>query len=373
MLMTAMVFTFVLLLVNVLREILPMLVNRQVPLSLVAEAFMLLIPFVWVFALPMGMLTATLLVFGRFSADQELTAARAGGLSLVSLVSPVLLLGLALCAISLPVNLEIAPRCRVAYIALREKAKSIAIERFKFPEGQYVRDFSGYIFYVERNRDRELENVRIYQWVNETNLQTVIHARRGRIEPDPANKRILLHLFDIQTEYTAANLTIPATEATIPFDLSGISKGGPKPISTSDMTFTQLRNELKRIERSANAPLPSGTMSPEELQIKRRQLQSQLAELAEPVRVHLHRQVAFSFACFGFTLIGIPLGIRVHRRETNIGIAIALGLVLLYYSLIIVGEAFNTRAEFAPHLLMWAPNLLFQAVGAALLWRANRG
>ncbi len=372
LLMTVMVFTFVLLLGNALKEILPLLVNRQMTFGVVAQAAALLVPFAWVFALPMGMLTATLLVFGRFSADQELTAVRASGISLLSVISPILLLSLALCALSALVNMEVGPRCRVAYTSILHNLR-LDLSRAQLPEGRFIKDLPGYIFYAGRNRGGELEDIMVWVLKDETNVVTFARAARGKLDMDADTRRFILHLYDCKTVDMREGRMIPGAFAEVPLPLPEQNRPAPFQPKISDMTSGQLWDELHSWEERLNAPPPGRNLTAEQLRERRRQLERLLGDPTSPIRFQIHQQVAFSFACFGFTLVGIPLGIRMHRRETNVGIGVARILVALYYSFIVLAQSLDRRPEFAPHLIVWLPNFIFQAVGAVLLWRANRG
>lgn len=143
-------------------------------------------------------------------------------------------------------------------------------------------------------------------------------------------------------------------------------------VALSDMTFNQLRDELVKLEHPiesshAAAPPQAGK------EVRVTEVGHLLETRRTPVLVYLHREVAFSFACIGFSMVGIPLGIRAHRRETSVGVATALILMLVYYSFVVLAQAWASDPRRVPYLIVWAPNFLFQIVGAILLWRANRG
>jgi lipopolysaccharide export system permease protein len=371
LLLTVSVFAFVVLLMNVLHDVLPLLFGGHITVWLALKAIGLLIPFACVYALPMGFITATLLVFGRFSADQELTAARAGGASLVSLVWPVLLLSLLCCGLSAWFNMDVGPRARAAFVNLKSELLA-NLANAEIPEGTFIRDFHGFIFYTEKNNDGDLENVFIYRLRNETNIDTTIHAERGRLNPQRAANQLVIDLYEASavTVNEKGNTFSYSPKSSFNFSSSSVTNRVTKP-GITDMTFVQLQQELHDLE---NLNLPAmGTNSSAELRAQLQMMQQQKKDSIEPVLVTMHFQFAFAFACFSFALIGIPLGIRVHRRETNVGILMALILVVVYYAFIMLGRSLEGHPQFYPHLILWLPNFIFQAVGVVLLRRANRG
>jgi lipopolysaccharide export system permease protein len=365
------VCTGLLLLGNLLKEILGLLMSGQATLGLVLRGIGLLIPFVMAFALPMGALTAALLVYGRLSADQELTAARANGIGLISLSVPALLLSLLLCGVCAWVNLDVAPRCRVAY---KNLFREIAQERARnlIVPGRFLTESPGVVLYAGHVEGDVLEDV-LFFMLRDGRKWRDVRAPRARIEMRAEERELKVTFEEARilewVPRSVADTNAPAGEGQ--GGGQGEGEGGTWQPGTGGMEAT-----MKLPPALGPGGLPAySDMTFQQLMGERRELLKLGMGPAEvgPIDVQLHRLAAFSFATFGFALIGVPLGVRAHRRETSVGIAMAIGLVLLYYGFLIVAQALETKPEAAAWVIVWMPNVLFQSVGAWLLWRVNRG
>ncbi len=349
--LTVTVCTAILLLGSVLKDLLNLLATGNVSLSQLVFAIGLLIPFVFAFALPIGMLTAALLVFGRLGADQEITAARAGGLSVLWLAAPVLFLSLAMCGVCAWFNCEISPRCRIAFLDLQRRTVDLALRpggALQAVEGQYF-ERGPYTIYAGKVRDGKMEDLLVFQLSNGHRLLDA-RAASGEIIQGTNGQSAELVLREVQ------GLKI----------LEGANDHALRPFY-----YAEVRTNYPTDPNATRAKPKYSDMTLRQLMIERREIRGRGGEVG-PVVLQLHRQVAFSFACFGFTLVGIPLGLRGHRRETNLGIGLALLLMLVYYGFVILGQALATKPHWHPHLIFWVPNFLFQGLGAWMLWRADR-
>ena len=87
--------------------------------------------------------------------------------------------------------------------------------------------------------------------------------------------------------------------------------------------------------------------------------------------VEASTRLGLSFSCFAFVLLGAALGIRIHRRESSIGMAVSLILVFIFYFFIILADSLVTHPHLHPHLIVWIPFVLAEIIGFTLLRRAG--
>src|SRR6202011_1762332 len=88
------VLSLVLVIGNIFRKLLPLLVNHDLPVEYLIGFVAYVLPFSLIFTIPWGLLTATLLVFGRLSADNELIALRSNGVSIARICHPLVVIAL---------------------------------------------------------------------------------------------------------------------------------------------------------------------------------------------------------------------------------------------------------------------------------------
>ena len=359
-------FAFVLMLGNTIRDLLGPLLTGQLGWGLVPELLFLLLLAVAPFALPLGMLTGVLLTLGRLSADSEITAMRAAGLSLPRIARPILLLGLISAAGAIYANFQAMPHGRVTYeVKLTEAIRANPL-RSIVPK-TFIRDFRGKVFYIGDKQGSMLHDIWFWRLDDEGQVTEFIRAESGQVEYDDATNDLILTLTRGQIEQR--NPKNPANFSESPRTLS-FANSEPQRLPLDRvfgrayvrqkklpwMTYSELRAEQARLAAKTAAP-------GEEEQLERDRMKVSLV-IAEKFNTAL--------AVLSFALIGVPLGIKVSRRETSANLGVAVMLALGYYFLTVMVGWIDRHPEYRPDLLLWIPNLVFLALGLWLFRRAER-
>lgn len=357
--LTLVVFTFVLLLCNIFKDIVVLLANQGVDVLTLGKFFLLLLPYILSFSMPMALMASTLLVMGRLSADNELIAARSCGISLFEVVLPLCGVAAILSFACLYVNSSLAPQTKYlfnkAFIDLALKHPVTLLE-----EGQYIRQFPDMVLFISK-RDIStgaLEDVRVMMMSNNEMVQE-IYARRGTVASDAQKQTLKIMLYEARVDQRD------------PADPNNIQKRkwdvtvAEYPIELDATKLVDQRRAVKEVHHHTTAELW-------------RQIQELKAQGKDqgthptPMLVEIHKRVALALACIAFLLISIPLGIRAHRSEVSIGILMSLVLAVFYYFLIIFAETLKRSPVLYPEFVIWLPNLVFQAIGLFLLWRQHK-
>jgi LPS export ABC transporter permease LptF len=346
------VLSLVLVVGNIFRKLLPLLVNHDVPMEYLLAFIAYVLPFSLIFTIPWGLLTAILLVFGRLSADNELIALRANGVSVTRVCIPLAGIALVSTAICLWLNVQVAP-------AAQEKLRSTIFDLATrdpmalFGSDQVIDQFPGRKIYVGKKDGNQLENITVFELDEKSLPMKVTFARSGRLEADLENKRILMHLY---------NARYQQRDEKDPNDLRKIRDGinmaeGTLPISLEEL----YEKEKKRPSRSALS-----------IQQLLEQLKSENKREQSASRTEINKRFSFPFACLAFAIIGVPLGVTAHRRETSIGFAVGLIVAVTYFLFVIIGDTLRGNPKVHPELLVWFPNVLFIVLGALLFRRLAR-
>jgi lipopolysaccharide export system permease protein len=343
------VFTFILLIARILKLV-EMVVNRGVPLVEMMKIFSYILPAFLEVTVPMALLLAILLGFGRLSADTEIVAMKTSGVSLYQMIVPVALFVACTMVLTFIIAIWVRPWSNAALKdQLFQVAKSRATAGFK--EKVFNNDFPGLVIYVEEIEPggSTLKGILIAD-ARDANQRNTVVAKIGLFLPNEESKTITLRLLD-GTIY-GTNVRERSFQKTdfniydVSLNLAALADMRPHTRNPREMMLSELRAQIAR-KRVAGQP------ANEEL-------------------IEVHRKFSIPFACLVFALVGVPLGIQSSRAVRSRGFAVSLVLIFLYYIPLTTGQTLAEKGYVAPVLGLWLPNIAFLALGTFLFTKAAR-
>jgi lipopolysaccharide export system permease protein len=309
------------------------------------QLFLFILPGFLIITIPMATLIAALTAFARLSSDSELTAMKASRISLYDMLRPVAVFSAATLVASALLSIVILPdanRALKAHLFNMVKSKAmVGIE-----PGVFSSTFDGIVIYVERMKSIEAMEGLIIADERSSDAPSVITARRGTLIADPRSFTVTLAM-----EQGSIH-TPPRSEDS--YTLTTFDRGR----LSLDINHALLsRGPGGRIVKETTTPALIAAIA------------EQRAAGARTIEYEneLHTRLSVPVACLIFGIIGAPLGIRRSRSGRSAGIVVAMGVFLVYYSLIGAGKSLAEAGAISVAAAYWIPNGIMAAATGVLI------
>jgi LPS export ABC transporter permease LptF/LPS export ABC transporter permease LptG len=338
------VFTFVLFVPQLVR-LMELLVRHSGSGSQIAKLFLYIVPGVLIFTIPMAVLVGVLLGLGRMSADSEIIALTALGISRRRMLVPVAVLALTGAVLTGTLTLWLGP---AAFRSLRNIEADLLASQASFQVQPRVFDerFPKMVLYVNdiSASGTQWHGVFLAEVGEESGSQLTL-AENAIVIAEPKQGKLELHLQGGTTHEVSRqdpdhySLT-DFGQSDMPIEVSGLVPTQRRALSTPERRTGDLLTDQGPVWREA--------------------------------RVEFHRRLAFPFACLVFALVAVPLGAQPRRGGRAAGTLLSVLLIGLYYSLFITGAGLSREGKLGPGLGIWLANLVLTALGLVLLPRMEQ-
>lgn len=349
--------------------------------------------FILAFSVPLSILIASLLVFGKMSAENEITALRASGIRMSQISLPPLIFSILVSFSMLYINGVVSPEAH--YNVNQLKFLSGAVNPMKLFSPRVSSHIGQYTIFIDRIEGNKMFGLSIMEDTPERSAN--ITARIGELDHTPGESKFTLNLYDAEVSMRTKEGTIEEHDRvlSIELDIAKVLGAFRKRKTVDDLTMKELiiRRDIARNETGYTRYVEGMKIlellrkpAPGEDKARRRHL-SKLSQAAGRVRnqdeeyakikrsylFEIHKRLVLSISCFAFTAMAVPLGIRIHRRERTLNVLIGVLIAFLYYAVIIIVEKSGQIDVLRPHLLIWIPPITCTALGARLLYGLRRG
>jgi LPS export ABC transporter permease LptF/LPS export ABC transporter permease LptG len=326
-------------------QVLGDIVHNQISTRVVVDYYRYLLPQVVYLMLPLSILVATLVNFGLLTKTNQVTAIKSAGVSLYRLSVPVLSVAALLSVGMFLFADRVLPETNQRQNGFRNQIKGKPAQTFYRPDHQWIFGTSS----------------RIYNYTFFDPDQNVF-ANLSVFEFDPATFRMTRRL-QAARAFWEASIHGWILENGWSRDLTGDRVTNYMPFSVA--TFKELTEEPNYFKKEVK---PSEQMSALEL---RRYIADLSQSGFDVVRlsVQFYRKFSFPLIAFVVTLIGIPFSFTMGGKGALTGIALSIGIAIVYWSTSSLFEAMGNLNQLPPAMAAWSPDILFGLAGTYLLLR----